>query len=148
MLNHAEAQDHALVTIVSHSFELASRDGSRANRALCRRFEKLCGFLAAHAERKVALLSAGQRERVALARAFAARTPVVLADEPTSRLDAATTLEIGGLLAELAHATGTTVMCATHDPRRFAMNPWPLFRPPAPRVGRPREPVFHGARRV
>jgi ABC-type lipoprotein export system ATPase subunit len=72
--------------------------------------------LAAHAERKVALLSAGQRERVALARVFAAQTPVVLADEPTSRLDAATTLEIGGLLAELAHATGTTVVCATHDP--------------------------------
>jgi ABC-type lipoprotein export system ATPase subunit len=72
--------------------------------------------MAAHAERRVDLLSAGQRERVALARAFAARTPVVIADEPTSRLDAATTVEIGTLLAELAHATGTTVVCATHDP--------------------------------
>ena len=72
--------------------------------------------LVAHAERRVGLLSAGQRERVALARVFAARTPVVIADEPTSRLDASTTLEIGGLLAELAHATGTTVVCATHDP--------------------------------
>ncbi|HEU5205971.1 MAG TPA: ATP-binding cassette domain-containing protein [Gaiellaceae bacterium] len=37
------------------------------------------------------MLSAGQRERVALARAFAARTPVVIADEPTSRPDAVTT---------------------------------------------------------
>ena len=72
--------------------------------------------LAAHAERRVDLLSAGQRERVALARVFAAHTPVVLADEPTSRLDASTTLEIGALLAELAHDTGTTVVCATHDP--------------------------------
>jgi putative ABC transport system ATP-binding protein len=72
--------------------------------------------LATHAERRVDLLSAGQRERVALARAFAARTPVVIADEPTSRLDAATTVEIGALLAELAHGTGTTVVCATHDP--------------------------------
>ena len=72
--------------------------------------------LAAHAERRVDLLSAGQRERVALARVFAARTAVVVADEPTSRLDAATTLEIGGLLADLAHGTGTTVVCATHDP--------------------------------
>jgi len=72
--------------------------------------------LAPHAERRVELLSAGQRERVALARAFAARTPVVVADEPTSRLDAVTTLEIGALLAELAHTTGTTVVCATHDP--------------------------------
>jgi ABC-type lipoprotein export system ATPase subunit len=72
--------------------------------------------LAPHAERRVELLSAGQRERVALARAFAARTPVVIADEPTSRLDAVTTLEIGSLFAELAHETGTTVVCATHDP--------------------------------
>jgi ABC-type lipoprotein export system ATPase subunit len=72
--------------------------------------------LSAHAERRVDLLSAGQRERVALARAFAARTPVVIADEPTSRLDASTTVEIGGLLAELAHGIGTTVVCATHDP--------------------------------
>jgi ABC-type lipoprotein export system ATPase subunit len=72
--------------------------------------------LAAHADRRVELLSAGQRERVALARAFAARTPVVLADEPSSRLDAVTTVEIGSLLADLAHRTGTTVVCATHDP--------------------------------
>jgi putative ABC transport system ATP-binding protein len=72
--------------------------------------------LAAHAERRIDLLSAGQRERVALARVFAARTPVVVADEPTSRLDASTTLEIGALLAELAHDTRTTVVCATHDP--------------------------------
>ena len=72
--------------------------------------------LAAHADRRVELLSAGQRERVALARVFAAHTPVVIADEPTSRLDASTTVEIGTLLAELAHGTGTTVVCATHDP--------------------------------
>jgi ABC-type lipoprotein export system ATPase subunit len=72
--------------------------------------------LSAHADRRVGLLSAGQRERVALARAFSARTPVVVADEPTSRLDAATTVEIGALFVELAHGTGTTVICATHDP--------------------------------
>jgi ABC-type lipoprotein export system ATPase subunit len=72
--------------------------------------------LVPHAERRVDLLSAGQRERVALARAFAAQTPVVIADEPSSRLDAVTTVEVGTLLAELAHSTGTTVVCATHDP--------------------------------
>ncbi len=72
--------------------------------------------LAEHAERPAGVLSAGQRERVALARAFAARTGVVLADEPTARLDAATTLQIGQLLAELAHGIGSTVVCATHDP--------------------------------
>ncbi len=72
--------------------------------------------LAEHADRAAGVLSAGQRERVALARAFAARTGVVLADEPTARLDATTTLAIGRLLAELAHSIGSTVVCATHDP--------------------------------
>ena len=54
---------------------------------------------------------------------FAARTPVVIADEPTSRLDASTTLEIGALLAELAHDDGNDgrvrdARPAPHRPRR------------------------------
>jgi ABC-type lipoprotein export system ATPase subunit len=61
-------------------------------------------------------LSAGQRERVAVARALAARPEVILADEPTSRIDVGGALALGGLLAEIAHDYGTTVVCATHDP--------------------------------
>ena len=45
-LRHAADHDHPLVTIVSHSFELASRDGRRINRLVRRRFEELCAFLA------------------------------------------------------------------------------------------------------
>jgi hypothetical protein len=45
---HALRREHPLVTLVSHSFELASRDGRRPNRTLCRRFERLCAFLADH----------------------------------------------------------------------------------------------------
>src|SRR6185369_11554670 len=40
-------------------------------------------------ESRVAVLSAGERERVAVARAVAARPAVLLADEPTARLDQA-----------------------------------------------------------
>ena len=47
-LRHAARNDHPLVTIVSHSFELASRDGSRVNQLVRKRFERLCAFLAAH----------------------------------------------------------------------------------------------------
>ena len=94
--------------------------------------------LAAHAERHVDLLSAGQRERVALARVFAARTPVVVADEPTSRLDAATTLEVGALLAALAHDTGTTLVCATHDPLLIDLADHELRLREATRVPSPR----------
>lgn len=49
-LRHALRERHPLVTLVSHSFELASRDGRRPNRTLCRRFERLCAFLSAQAE--------------------------------------------------------------------------------------------------
>jgi peptidoglycan/xylan/chitin deacetylase (PgdA/CDA1 family) len=50
-LNHAAAHRHPVLTIVSHSFELASRDGLRANGVIKRRFDQLCGFLAANRER-------------------------------------------------------------------------------------------------
>jgi ABC-type lipoprotein export system ATPase subunit len=72
--------------------------------------------LATHADRLVAVLSAGQRERVAVARALAGRTPVILADEPTSRVDVAAALALAGLFADIAHEHGTTFVCATHDP--------------------------------
>ncbi len=93
---------------------LCGRSGSEARE---RAAEALASVeLAEHADRPVEVLSAGQRERVALARAFAAGPSVVLADEPTARLDAASTLAVGELLATLARRTGTTVVCATHDP--------------------------------
>ena len=72
--------------------------------------------LGEHADRPVSELSAGQRERAALARAIAVRPRVIVADEPTARLDAANALALGTLLAELARTTGATVICATHDP--------------------------------
>jgi ABC-type lipoprotein export system ATPase subunit len=72
--------------------------------------------LAGIAERRVADLSAGQRERVAVARAVAARPRLLLADEPTARLDQANALGIARLLLALARETGAAVVCATHDP--------------------------------
>jgi predicted ABC-type transport system involved in lysophospholipase L1 biosynthesis ATPase subunit len=72
--------------------------------------------LADQPDRPVERLSAGERERVALARAIASEPAVLIADEPTARLDSMTTLAIGGLLADLAREHGTTVICATHDP--------------------------------
>jgi putative ABC transport system ATP-binding protein len=64
----------------------------------------------------VSELSAGQRVRAALARAVVVRPRVIVADEPTARVDAANALAVGALLAELARTTGATVICATHDP--------------------------------
>jgi ABC-type lipoprotein export system ATPase subunit len=68
------------------------------------------------AGQRVARLSLGERQRVAIARAVAARPKLLVADEPTARLDAANALAIGGLLSRLVAEHGTTIVCATHDP--------------------------------
>jgi peptidoglycan/xylan/chitin deacetylase (PgdA/CDA1 family) len=47
-LVHAVAGAHPVVTIVGHSFELATRNGRRVNRVHRRRFDALCAFLAEH----------------------------------------------------------------------------------------------------
>jgi ABC-type lipoprotein export system ATPase subunit len=60
-------------------------------------------------------LSAGERQRVAIARALAVRPAVLLADEPTARLDQANARAVGELLARLARESGAAVVCATHD---------------------------------
>ena len=61
-------------------------------------------------------LSAGERQRVAVARALAVGTPLLLADEPTARLDEENAQTTGGLLRRAAHEHGLAVVCATHDP--------------------------------
>ncbi len=66
-------------------------------------------------EHRASGLSAGERQRAAIARALAARPSLLLADEPTARLDQANALTIGALLARLARESGAAVVCATHD---------------------------------
>ena len=64
-------------------------------------------------------LSGGQRQRVAIARATVGRPPLLLADEPTASLDAASGKEVMELMTGLARDRGTTVVVVTHDHRIF-----------------------------
>jgi ABC-type lipoprotein export system ATPase subunit len=68
------------------------------------------------AEQRVSRLSTGERGRVAIARALAPRPQLLLADEPTSRLDQANAIAVGTLFVRLAREFGAAVVCATHDP--------------------------------
>jgi ABC-type lipoprotein export system ATPase subunit len=72
--------------------------------------------LAELADQRVSRLSLGERQRVAVARALAARPPIIVADEPTARLDEENARAVGALFADLARSTGTAIVCATHDP--------------------------------
>ncbi|MBW4331835.1 polysaccharide deacetylase [Stakelama sp. CBK3Z-3] len=66
-LDHAATNDHAVVTIVSHGFELANRDGTQANGIHVGRFESLCGMLE-------------ERADIAPTRWFSERPDLTLAD--------------------------------------------------------------------
>ena len=63
---------------------------------------------------KPAEMSGGQQQRVAVARAIAAKPPIILADEPTGNLDSKSTEDIMQILKKL-HQGGRTVIIITHD---------------------------------
>jgi ABC-type lipoprotein export system ATPase subunit len=71
--------------------------------------------LADRARQRAGRLSAGEAQRLALARALASARGLLIVDEPTSRQDETNARAVAALLAAAAHQEGQTVICATHD---------------------------------
>jgi putative ABC transport system ATP-binding protein len=71
-------------------------------------------------QRLAALLSRGERQRVAFARALLQQPSIVMADEPTASLDPDHRQQLGELLVTLAREQGTTLIVISHEPELLA----------------------------
>ncbi|GAA0448749.1 ABC transporter ATP-binding protein [Actinoplanes capillaceus] len=107
LIDDLTARDNVLVPA-----DLAGA-GRRAARARAAELLETLG-VAGRADAYPAELSGGERQRVAIARALINRPPLLLADEPTGAVDAATGEQVAELLREL-NRNGQTVLLVTHD---------------------------------
>jgi putative ABC transport system ATP-binding protein len=104
---------------------LSVKDNIELPAILCGRrdqsfIDQLCAWLGItpiHRALRPQDLSIGQRQRVCLARAFAHRPRLLLADEPTASLDTVSAAVVSEMLIEVAPKYGITPVIATHDPR-------------------------------
>ena len=78
--------------------------------------------LAGRGDDPAGVLSGGEQQRVAVARAIVGEPALILADEPTGNLDPQLALDILGLFEEI-HETGATVLFATHDRTLLEVRP-------------------------
>ena len=109
------------VLTARENVELPMAEAGVGRRDRQERAQELLGYvgLAHRAGHRATQLSGGEMQRVAIARALANRPALLLADEPTGELDAATGDEILALFQRL-NADGTTLIVVTHDDRLAA----------------------------
>lgn len=93
--------------------DLASKYTRRERRERAEHLLDLVG-LAEHGSKLPSMVSGGQQQRAAMARALANDPAIVIADEPTGNLDSKTAETIFGLFNDLS-AQGKTIIIVTHD---------------------------------
>lgn len=104
---------------ISLGLRIRGLERARAEREAARILARV--DLSARARSKPSQLSGGEMQRVAIARALAGRPPLVLADEPTASLDAASGVRVTELLREVSEEQRATVVVVTHDARIFEL---------------------------
>jgi lipoprotein-releasing system ATP-binding protein len=121
LLPHLSALENVLVPVLAGS----SRPDRNAALERARRLLDRVG-LAPHRDKKPAQLSGGEQQRVAVVRALIREPGLLLADEPTGALDAASGRALMDLLLELNAEQKTALVMVTHDPRLAALMQRPL----------------------
>ncbi len=97
---------------IRYALDLAGIRGATAD---ARMDEALAGVgLRALAHRPARVLSGGEQQRLALARAWALAPEVLFLDEPTASLDPAATRAVEAIIGDI-HARGTAIVMATHN---------------------------------
>ena len=97
---------------VELALELSKYAGNRRERAM--EMLSLVGITKEQFRKRSPEFSGGEQQRIAVARAIAADPSVILADEPTGTLDNENSLNIVGILGDLAHRFGKCVIIITH----------------------------------
>src|SRR5690606_2711979 len=93
--------------------DLAGKFSGRERRARAEHLLEMVG-LADQMHKLPSMVSGGQQQRAAIARALANDPPIVIADEPTGNLDSRTANDVSRLFEDLV-AQGKTILMVTHD---------------------------------
>jgi putative ABC transport system ATP-binding protein len=112
LLPALSAAENASVPLVAQG--MSTRKAEKAAAAMLDRLG-----IGAHVNKSPAQLSGGQQQRVAIARALVHAPRLVICDEPTASLDAASGHTVMELLRDTAMDGGRTVIVVTHDNRIF-----------------------------
>ena len=108
LMPHTTALDNATIKLTGGGCTL--REGRRRAMPWLERVG-----MAARAEHTPELLSMGERQRIAIARALANEPRLLLADEPTGNLDSKRCREVLALMRDICHERGIPGLLVTHD---------------------------------
>lgn len=109
LLQNATAAENVMLSI-----NISGKQGKQVRKDADMILEKV-GIDQEKANRKILKLSGGEQQRIAIARAIANGSSILIADEPTGNLDAGHELTIMNIFRKLAHTDGKCVIVVTHS---------------------------------